>query len=309
MAAGPRPIRVTENDASVAKENEWSTAQDEVKPSPQTYSNPPFKSIQCAVADSKTTELKKSKHGGIPVSRLSGSQLSASIMHKTPGIFSFNATYMSTRADSDLDSDFNDHVDTTTTTPKLVMQQFDLSRRTFLAPLLKPAPSKWDDAEKWLPGSECQSARAKSRSGPLLAQMVVAQNGMSIPNWKGPAHILNCAQTERHVGGVATLRGEAVEGTDSGAGSVVDVKDVQTSLNLTVTPAVGLVDFTADEKQQLNLLLDRYSVMESVGSEEFVGGDGGTSPSCLNGSFLKLGARMEKPLVVEFSPTPGELFF
>ena len=210
-----------ESDASGAKENGWVIPH-EASARGCHAQTPPFKSIQCAVAD-KTLEVAKQRKRAIP-----SSQSSASIMHKSPGVFSFNATYM-TRPDSDLDD--LDHLHT-------VDANTELSHRF---PHLKPTPSKWDDAEKWLlPGT-----KAKSRSGPLLAQMVASQAEMSIP-WKGH------------------LFGQPVP---------------------TSKMATEVVDFTADEKVQLNLLLERYSVER---------GDGSLSPSCMNGSFMNLGhARTE----------------
>ena len=273
MNAGP-PLRRVEDGSSGAKENGWGIPQDTARGEGKDAQTPPFKSIQCAVAD-KTLEAarhKKSNHGGIP-SRPSSQ--SASIMHKSPGIFSFNATYMS-RADSDLD-EFDHHTDT-------VKDTVDLSRRSaFLAPLLKPTPSKWDDAEKWLPGSETLNpARAKSRSGPLLAQMVASQAGMSIP-WKG------------HLFGEPT---KEYSGLGQEVASEPVVKSFATSnANPKLVPDV--IDFTADEKEQLNLLLDRYSVER--------GGDGSLSPSAMNGSFMKLGARTEKPTAKPSVPATRDM--
>lgn len=305
---GPAVLRRVEHDS---KENNagWSMPHDPSQ-------NPPFKSIQCAMAMEAAS--KKSKHGGIPVSRLADSSIMNS--HKSPGIFSFNATYMSRVPDSDLDFDFDDpirsHAVTTapSATTKVVVsqQQLDVSRRTFITPLLKPTPSKWDDAEKWLPGSENQSARAKSRSGPLLSQMVAAQAGMSIP-WKGSQ--IASSQTERQCtpGLALGQRGQDAAEVGSSGSEAADVKDVQTQEEAS-TPSTpgrasslpGLIDFTADEKEQLNLLLDRYAVQSLKAGELGLPSDGSISPSSLKGSFLKLGARTDKPGVVDFSAGTGD---
>lgn len=274
------PLRQMENDSSSTKENGWPIPHGTSRGEEKEAQTPPFKSIQCAVADKSLEAAQhKKSHGGIP-SRPSSQ--SASIMHKSPGIFSFNATYMS-RADSDLEDFDQLHTDT----PKEII---DLSRRTFLTPLLKPTPSKWDDAEKWLPGSETLNpARAKSRSGPLLAQMVASQAGMSIP-WKG--HMFG---QPRDSG-----LGQRVEAEEMASEPVV--KNVATS-NVTPELVKDVIDFTADEKEQLNLLLDRYSVERGGGEAH---SDGSLSPSCMNGSFMKLGARMEKP-VVRSSPETRDM--
>jgi len=101
---------------------------------------------------------------------------------------------------------------------------------------------------------------------------------------------------------------------DSSGSEAADVKDVQTQEEPS-TPSPpgrasslpGLIDFTADEKEQLNLLLDRYAVQSLKAGELGLPSDNSTSPSCLKGSFLKLGNRTDKPGVVDFSPDTGKL--
>ncbi|KAG0589835.1 hypothetical protein KC19_1G052200 [Ceratodon purpureus] len=268
---GP-PLRRMANDPSGAKENGWATPQGASRGEEKEARTPPFKSIQSAVAD-KTLDAAKHKknHGGIPCRPPTQS---ASIMHMSPGVFSFNATYMS-RADSDHDDSDQLHTDTPT------KEIIDLSRRTFLTPLLKPPPSKWDDAEKWLPGSESLNpARAKSRSGPLLAQMVAIQAGMSIPS---KTHLFGQPRD--------TGLGQRVEAEEMASEPVV--KNVTTS-HVNPKSVTGVIDFTVDEKKQLNLLLDRYSAENGEGEAH---SDGSLSPSRMNGSFMKLGARTEKQTV------------
>lgn len=260
-----------EYDCTCAKENGCTvpheTPTEEVKDAQAT---PPFKSIQCAAADK--TQLEAAKHKKNPSSITRPASQSASIMHKAPGIFSFNATYMSTIADSDLDDFDLIHADS----PK---ETIDPSRRAFTTPLLKPTPSKWDDAEKWLPGSEALNpAKANSRCSPLLAQMVASQAGMSIP-WKG--HLV--AQTKDPGLG---QRGEGDE--------TVLVKGG----NANPTLVTDVIDFSADEKEQLSLLRDQYPEEQ---------GDGSFSPSCMNGSFMKLGTRMPKPLATKPSPETRDM--
>lgn len=112
-------------------------------------------------------------------------------------------------------------------------------------------------------------------------------------------------------------RGQDAAEVDSGGSEAAGVKDIHTQEEASTPSPPGLasslpslpalMDFTADEKEQLNLLLDRYAVQSFKAGELGLPSDGSTSPSCLKGSFLKLGGRTDKPGVVDFSPGSGKL--
>ncbi|OAE27209.1 hypothetical protein AXG93_4332s1040 [Marchantia polymorpha subsp. ruderalis] len=115
-----------------------------------------------------------------------------SFSHGGTGAFSFNQTHVVRVADADF-LDYDSNYDSVSNS------SFDFNRgdmkgvhRTVLSSFQKPAPSKWDDAEKWL--SSEPPAKAKAKSGPQsnpLAQTELAlskkaaflnQAGRLIPN-------------------------------------------------------------------------------------------------------------------------------
>ncbi|XP_024366717.1 uncharacterized protein [Physcomitrium patens] len=283
-------LRRVETDSSAAKENGWSMAHDDLRGEAKESQTAPFKSIQSALAD-KTVEpgARKVKRGGIPLTK---TPQSASVMNGSAGIFSFNATYMPRTG---YDSNSLHELDGKATESDSLTRVH--AHKTLRIPLLKPTPSKWDDAEKWLScgdtPAKTTTTTTRSTSGPLLAQMVASQAGILMPR-RGPLS----SQFDRYYSG--PLTGFAFQQT-TGLTENVDVAEKKSSAR---SPGAGgvLLDFSPDEKEKLNLLLNRYSSME--GGVE-AANNGSVSPEC-NGSFLKLARRGARPKV-ESPPIDSEL--
>ncbi|CAK9874602.1 unnamed protein product [Sphagnum jensenii] len=137
----------------------------------------PFESIQSPSSiDHKGSELTVMKNkGGSGIVSGAGQ---ATMQQQAGSIFSFNSPYV-LRVTTDAEGyNYDNNFDKSST------GSFDFSRasahRTVVGPLLKPAPSKWDDAEKWLSAASDQlpgsvKVRSKSKSGPLQAHVVANQ--------------------------------------------------------------------------------------------------------------------------------------
>lgn len=270
-------------------------------------------SFRHAITD-KSEDLVKKKNGGMPsgIARPSPLQ-SASVMSGMPGIFSFNATYMSAAMESDL-YDYEQSGDNYVSSGA-----FDFSRTTTVGPLFKPTPSKWDDAEKWLAGNDVNvnpAKPAKTRSGPLLAHLVASEAGMAaIPRKLGSY----ACRIGRHADGqswtgVSPSPSEC-DANESNIMEAADVKSIDTPDRLLKqNEDVGAghellsADCTNSEKHQLNTSLDKYSLGILELRDDESGEDGSTrsSPPCVSGSFMKIAVRSTgKPAVPESMSATG----
>ena len=186
---------------------------------------------------------------------------------------------------------------------KLDHQNRNGVHRSVMGPLLKPTPSKWDDAEKWLTGGNFDvQVKAKSRSGPLLAHVVANQAGMG-----GQKKGANLGTSDRRHSGPLNVGREP-------AARPIQVTEVHANVVEVVNPKIrvqgavggaGFLEFTnSTAKQQLDLLLDRYS----LGELKSRNADGnlmtGLLPCDHHGSFLKIPSRTAKP-TIESSATRG----
>lgn len=171
-------------------------AHDDLRGEAKESQTAPFKSIQSALAD-KTVEpgARKVKRGGIPLTK---TPQSASVMNGSAGIFSFNATYMPRTG---YDSNSLHELDGKATESDSLTRVH--AHKTLRIPLLKPTPSKWDDAEKWLScgdtPAKTTTTTTRSTSGPLFAQMVASQAGILMPR-RGPLS----SQFDRYYSGPLT---------------------------------------------------------------------------------------------------------
>lgn len=297
---------------SYAKENGWGAALYDGGEGDQV-AEAQSASFRHAMTE-KSEDLVKKKHGGISLGIARPSPLqSASVMSGMPGIFSFNATYMSAAMESEL-YDYEQNGDNYATSGA-----FDFSRTTTVGPLFKPTPSKWDDAEKWIAGNEVNinpAKPAKTRSGPLLAHLVASQAGMAAMPRKLGSH---ACRIGRHADaqsctGVSPSPSEC-DANESNIMEAADVKSIDTPDHLLKEHEdVGgghellHAECTNSEKHQLNTLLDKYSlgVLELRDDENAEDGRTTSSPPCVSGSFMKIAVRSTgKPAVPESMPTTG----
>ncbi|XP_073394151.1 uncharacterized protein [Physcomitrium patens] len=262
VGSGPYP-RSMENDSIGGRENGGAISHYTSRGETKESQTPPFKSIQSAVAEKTVTEFKKKKKlSSIPASQ------SANIMSRSPGIFSFNAAYISEM--EDFDQTQNDSLKEANHVHRCYVQ------RSNTATLLRPIPSKWDDAEKWLPGSDqISNARTKARSGPMLARMLASQGIMS-KTWKespcGPQHDRCFVLGQRFV-----------------------VRDGASIKHLTAGTGGDILRFPANEKEKFKMMVKQYSRPGLQPPD-------GISSSELNGSNLNVGTQVEIPLL-ETSPS------
>lgn len=162
-----------------------------------------FRYQQSQIAE-KIEEMKR-KNG------MKSSVQSNSFSHGGPGAFSFNQTHVARVSDADL-LDYENNYDT------ISNSSFDFNRggdikgvhRTVLTNFAKPAPSKWDDAEKWL--SSEPPARAKAKSGPAVQGPLALskkaaflnQAGRLIPNITQLAKLATTSGTPANSGSEAS---------------------------------------------------------------------------------------------------------
>lgn len=297
MKAGPFSQR-TEKDSNSSKENGWSIVDAVRDAQAKESQTAPFKAVQTFLTE-KVEEAKK-KHGGIPSCVVRPSPQSASVMNGTASIFSFNATYMPRGTDRE-HYEYDHNLENSSST------SFDFNRvtghRTAMGSLLKPTPSKWDDAEKWLQGSEVP-VRTKARSGPLLAQMVAGQAGIAVPR-KTPLS----AQNSRHSGPPNGLGPAKAAGLSDSEGSSQDSADCEVhsqEFKTIETPKLGgggpSFGFGSVEKEQSCVSVDRFSLEDLQARDDGNAKEGSTSPQS-NGSFLKP-MRIDKPVCEP--PTNGK---
>ncbi|XP_024371101.1 uncharacterized protein [Physcomitrium patens] len=257
-------VQPTENAFSGAEGNGWSASHDASSGKSKKTITAPLRPTLLAGADKTASEtVKKKKYGVFTASK------PTNIKSNPSKFLTFNSAYVSNMEDFD-----RSHHDCAKDS------DLGLSRhvqRTIMTPLLKPIPSKWDDAEKWIPrGDKIKSMRAKVRSGPPLIQMVARQDGVTTP-WKSSS---TDPHPDTHLRPAQRSQSELGENAGDGAGTCVSLKYV------TEVAEEDISKVAADEKERLDSICPLRSVQSYGGS---------SSPEC-TGSFLKLGARVKKPL-------------
>lgn len=156
----------------------------------------PFKSIQSpsmmdqkssSAAESENWKKKTGASTGMIVSA-AGSQASTqqqpgSVLNGSGSIFSFNSTH-SARATADAAAaaegyDYDSKFEKDSSSASFDFNRASGAHRAVTAavgPLLKPTPSKWDDAQKWLsasdqaPGNATAKSISKCKTGPMQQQ-------------------------------------------------------------------------------------------------------------------------------------------
>lgn len=244
----------------------------------------PFKAIQSSTIADKSSSME-------------ARYKKPSITRPTSNGFTLYATSMLRNAES---SELPCEADASVA--KLDHQNRNGVHRSVLGPLLKPTPSKWDDAEKWLTGGNFDvQGKAKSRSGPLLPHVVANQAGVGGQRKGG-----NLGSSDRRHSGPLNAGGEP-------AARPIQVTELHENVVEVVNPKIrvqgaqggaGFLEFAnSSAKQQLDMLLDRYS----LGELKTRNADGNLMtglPCDHHGSFLNIPSRSAKP-TKETSATTG----
>ncbi|CAM6097651.1 unnamed protein product [Calypogeia fissa] len=256
--------------------------------------------------------------------------LQSSFSHGGPGAFSFNQTHIARVSDADL-LDYENNYDTVSNSSFDFNKGGDIKgvHRTVLTNFAKPAPSKWDDAEKWLSSEPPLRSKAKSgptAPGPLALSKKAAflnQAGRLIPNISNLAKLATITGTPANSGSEASSSGgdaaigsnndgEEVTKSDQDSSKVeltkkIDVRAKFVTNNEDAAGAGGASRFVfmpaatgappGSQQTAINLTdsLDRYPLDDLFGREKGDAKEGSTSPDPSQLNLLDPALRTEKP--------------